>query len=109
VLKIVKDLENNRPNTIALLGNHDSWRTSGTLDPEYALWLRGLPKYYRWESYFFSHAPVYCFPDAEALSRMPKEVWGEVRSFDEAVRYGYDFVNSFSGFAEDCLLWSSRL
>ena len=107
VLAIVKNLENNRPNTVALLGNHDSWRTSGTIDPAYALWLRGLPKYFRWKSYFFSHAPVYCLPNAEALDRLPRELWGGIRSFDDAVRFNYDFLNSYAGFAAKDLLRES--
>ena len=104
VLEMVKTLSQNRPNTVALLGNHDSWRTSGTVPPEMALWLRQLPRYYRWKNYFFSHAPVYRFPNSELLDRLERRHSGEFSTFDEAVKLGYDFLNAFQGFSSEDLL-----
>lgn len=105
VLKLVMQLERTRPNTIALLGNHDSWRFNSYGDePEIALWLRQRPCYHRWKNYFFSHAPVYRLPSPEILDRIPKIYWGGFRTFNDAVQAHYDFINPFQGFDQNELL-----
>ncbi len=104
VLDLVMELERSRPRTIALLGNHDAWRIAGMTKPEVNLWLRQRPHYFRWDRYFFSHAPVYTVPSAEYLDRLPWAYWSGFETFQEAVTAGYDFLNSYQGFSADVLL-----
>ena len=104
VLRMVMELTRNRPNTIALLGNHDSWRTASTVGADVHLWLRGLPEYFRWQKYFFSHAPVFKTPGPEMLENLPKELWGGFETFEQAINGNYDFINAFAEFSAEELL-----
>ena len=93
VLARVRGLTTTRIRTVALLGNHDSWVKRRSVDSETFRWIQSLPQTFRWERFFFSHAPVY---------RFPTEPKTELRSFEDAIRLGYDFLESYNGFeAED--------
>jgi serine/threonine protein phosphatase 1 len=104
VLELLKDLTHHRPSTVALLGNHDSWRSSGTVGTRMSQWLHSLPHTFRWKNYFFSHAPVYRIPNARVLKYLPTHLWEGLQTFEDAIHSRYDFLNSFEGFeAEDLL------
>lgn len=91
VLNRVRTLTTTRLRTIALLGNHDSWIKRRSVDAETFRWIQSLPHHHRWGKFFFSHAPVY-------------QVAAEYASFEEAVRAGYDFLESYQGFLPEDLV-----
>jgi hypothetical protein len=99
VLEKVHSLVSSRPNTVALIGNHDTWVKPALAGKDIHRWLKGLPEHFWWKQYFFSHAPVYRMPTPEQINTLSREVFFHgLQTFRQAVEVQYDFVYSFAGF-----------